>query len=86
MGNVSRTEEMLRQIAELEKELEDTIDYRNSIDPRNLTTGVKIGVMSKLRYRFAARQIQRHLQYLRLQLALTQDSLEKARELERRRT
>ncbi|CAN5732333.1 hypothetical protein BH24ACT22_BH24ACT22_20090 [soil metagenome] len=68
---------MLRQISELEKELEDTIDYRNEIDPRNLTAGVKAGVFSRLRYRFAARQIQRHLQYLRLQLVLAQDSLEK---------
>ena len=85
IGDVSRTEQMLRQIAELEKELEDTLDYRDSIDPRNLMTGAKIGVMSKLRYRFAARQIQRHLQYLRLQISLTQDSLEKARELERRK-
>lgn len=82
---MSRSEEMLRQIAALEKELENTIDYRNEIDPRNWTTGVKIGVWQKFRYRFAARQIQRHLQYLRLQISLTQDSLERVKETERRK-
>lgn len=74
---MERYEEYLQQIAKLDKEIEDLTEYRSDINPRNWAIDGKGSLMSRFRYHFNRRQILRHLQYLRLQRALVQDSYEK---------
>lgn len=73
---MDKTEELLQEIAKIEKELEELLDYRAGLFVKDPTLTGWAGFVAAFRRRMAARQALRHLQYLRLAREIAYSSYE----------
>jgi hypothetical protein len=73
---VDRSDELLRDIARIEKEIEELLDYRASLFVRNPSLTGWSRFVAGFQSRMAARQALRHLQYLRLEREIANHTYE----------
>ncbi len=76
-------EDLLEEIARIERDIEELHDYRAEVSPRNWTGSRWGRFKNSLKHILVARQIERHLRYLELQRAIAYNSyrdLEKTRD------
>lgn len=79
---MDRIDESLREIARIEKDIEELLEYRATLFDRGRTITGWAGFVGGLKLRLDCRQIQRHLQYLRLKLDVARhahENLQKTR-------
>lgn len=73
---MDRADEILREIARIEKDIEDLLEYRAGLFANGTALTGWAGFVAGFKRRFACRQILRHLQYLRLELETARHSYE----------
>lgn len=74
---MSDSEETLREITRLQSDIEELRDYRAGLIAHQEEAVGWARFTGRLRLMMIARQIQRHLHYLNLQLELAQESYQK---------
>lgn len=73
---MDKREELLREIAGIERDIEELLDYRSGLSVRDPALKGWPGFVSSFRRRMASRQALRHLQYLRLAREIAHSSYE----------
>lgn len=77
---MSDPEETLREITRLQSDIEELRDYRAELIAHQERAAGWARFTGRLKFMMLARQIQRHLLYLNLQLELAQESYRKLQE------
>ena len=73
---MDKTEELLREIARIEQDIEELLDYRSGLLVKKPGLSGWPGFVAAFRSRTAARQALRHIQYLRLAREIAYSSYE----------
>ena len=73
---MDKTEELLQEIARIEREIEELLDYRSGLLVKEPGLSGWPGFVAAFHRRTAARQALRHLQYLRLAREIAYGSYE----------
>lgn len=73
---MDKTKELLDEIARLEREIEELLDYRSGLFVKDPGLTGWPGFVAAFRRRTAARQALRHIQYLRLAREIAYGSYE----------
>lgn len=70
-------EELLERIARIEGDIHELLDYRTEVDLHKQSVRGWARFIASLKLLLVARQIERHLIYLKLQRRIAQDSYER---------
>ncbi len=83
---MSDPEETLREIARLQSDMEELRDYKAELIARQEEAAGWARFTGRLRFMMLARQIQRHLHYLNLQLDLAQTNYQRLQDAAEKRS
>ena len=71
------SEDILREIAHIEKDIEELLGYRSEMEARHRAAiGWWARYKAGLQYVLVKRQVENHLRYLKLQRRIAEDSLQ----------
>jgi hypothetical protein len=79
-------EDLLREIARIESDIEELLDYRGQLQTPRPELDRWARFKRVLEYVLAAKQIERHLRCLRLELQIAHDSLQNLQKAEHQRS
>lgn len=73
----SKPEELLEQIARAESDIQELLEYKSEVDLHKQSVRGWARFIASLKLLLVARQIERHLVYLKLQRRIARDSYER---------
>ena len=83
---MARAEDLLREIARIESDIEELLDYRRQLETPNPELNGWARFKRALEGVLAAKQIERHLRCLRLELEVAYDSYQSLEKAEHQRS
>lgn len=75
--HTAKPEELLEQVARIEGEIRELLDYRSEVNLHKRSVRGWARFVASLKLLLVARQIERHLVYLKLQRRIAQDSYDR---------
>ncbi len=83
---MARAEDLLREIARIESDIEELLDYRHQIETPDPELNRWSRFKRDLEYVLATKQIERHLRCLKLELEVAYDSYQSLEKAEHQRS